>query len=281
MSHPRTLRFASALRSAGIAAGVSVGVAVGVLLGATKVANAQTSEQCNRGGGFGGNDVRGVYPNPKYDGRFTFARIAYAVSFGGRRGGGGGDPPWHHDYPKAERNFTRLLTQLSSVKGRTTESVVLTLDDPELFRFPIAYMSEPGYWYPNEFEVKGLREYLTKGGFLIFDDFYGNDIVNLQRQMERVLPNMRLIELGADHPIFDAFYRVRTLDFYHSYQCYKSEFYGIFVDNDPTKRMLAIVNQNSDMGETWEWSEYGMFPVSLTNETYKLGINYIIYSLTR
>jgi hypothetical protein len=234
------------------------------------------AQRCDRNAGVGGNPVRGVYPNPVYDGRLTFARIWYATGFGNR-----GDPPWHHDYNRAEQHFTKLLVNLTSVKARLTESSVLALDDPELLKYPIAYMSEPGFWGPSDSEVLGLRNYLKKGGFLIFDDFYGEHIVNLQQQMLRVLPGMKLIELDASHPIFDSFYRVRTFEFYHSYQCIKSEFYGIFEDNDPTKRMLAIVNQNSDLGEAWEWSDRGVFAVEVSNEAYKLGINYIIYALSR
>jgi hypothetical protein len=59
------------------------------------------------------------------------------------------------------------------------------------------------------------------------------------------------------------------------------EFYGYFEDNDPKKRMLAMVNFNSDLAEYWEWSATGQFSVDLTNEAYKLGVNYIIYGLTR
>ena len=254
---------------------------ISALAGALCVAtaSAQTSQQCAMNGARGGGYQRYVDPNPAYDGRVTFVRLWYATSLGGRRGGG--DTPWQHDYPRAERHFTRLLTELTAVKVRVDQSNVMALDDPDLFKHPIAYMSEPGHWYPSDSEVLGLRNYLLKGGFLIFDDFYGRDILNLQQQMLRVLPNMRLIELDTNHPVFDTFFRVRTLDYYHSYQCIKSVFYGIFQDNDPRKRMLAIVNDNSDMGEAWEWSAEGLFPVQMSNDMYKLGINYFMYALTR
>jgi hypothetical protein len=244
--------------------------------------DAQTAEQCALNGGRGGGYQRYVNPNPAYDGRVAFVRLWYATGGGGGGfRGGGRDTPWQHDYPRAERNFAQLITELTSVRFNKSESHVLALDDPELFKYPIAYMSEPGRWYPNENEVLSLRKYLLKGGFLIFDDFAGRDILNLQQQMLRVLPDMRLIELDAEHPVFDTFFRVRTLDYYHSYQCIKSVFYGIFEDNDPTKRMLAIVNDNSDLGEAWEWSAEGLFPIQVSNDSYKLGINYFIYALTR
>jgi hypothetical protein len=239
---------------------------------------AQATQRCAVGGG-GSSRSNGIDPNGKYDGRFSFLRVAYTETFSGR--GFSREPFWHHDYPRADRHFAKLLSELTTMKAQVSQSVVLTFDDPELFKFPVAYLSEPGHWYPNENEVKGLRAYLRKGGLLIFDDFFGQDIYNLQAQMTRVLPGMRLIELTADHPVFDSFYRVRTLDFYHPYYCYKSEFYGIFEDNDPRKRLLAIVNQNNDIGEAWEWSDQGMFPIDVSNDAYKLGINYVIYALTR
>jgi hypothetical protein len=248
-----------------------------IVFAITAPLSAGLAQRCDRSGGFAGNRVQGVYPNAQYDGRFIFARIAYGMSYGRMRG----EPPWHHDYNDAEHHFTKLLTNLTTIKAQTTQSSVLTLDDPELMKYPIAYMSEPGFWVPNENEVVGLRTYLKKGGFLIFDDFHDNDIYNLRDQMERVIPGMRLIEIPTNHPIFDSFYRVRTFEFYHSYYCVKSEFYGVFEDNDPTKLMLAIVNQNSDLGEAWEWSDRGVFAIDVSNEAYKLGINYIIYAMTR
>lgn len=254
-------------------------IALAISLAVTSAGAQANSRTCDRGAAVGGNRVQGVYPNAPYDGKFIFARIAYGTSIGGRFGRG--EPPWHHDYNEAEQHFTKLLINLTKIKAHTSQSSVFTLDDPELMRFPIAYMSEPGFWAPNEAEVLGLRNYLKKGGFLIFDDFYGNDIYQLIQSMERVIPGMKLIEIPTDHPIFDSFYRVRTFEFYHSYQCIKSEFYGIFEDNDPKKRLLAIVNQNSDLGEAWEWSDRGVFAIEVSNEAYKLGINYIIYAMTR
>jgi hypothetical protein len=61
----------------------------------------------------------------------------------------------------------------------------------------------------------------------------------------------------------------------------KSVFYGWFEDNDPKKRLLAIADYNNDLSEYWEFSDTGMFPINLSNEAYKIGVNYVIYALTR
>src|SRR5687768_6982661 len=97
-----------------------------------------------------------IEPNAGYDGRFTFARIRYTVY--GRSG-------WEFDYPTMERNLMLMMREVTALRPHVRESNIHTFDDPELLRYPIAYLSEPGYWIPSDSEVVGLRNYLAKGGF--------------------------------------------------------------------------------------------------------------------
>lgn len=220
-------------------------------------------------------------PNVPYDGRLTWVRIKYIMPEFGGGFRGGRDLPWSHDYPRGERHFTKIVSELSTARVRLNASNILTLDDPLLGRYPVAYMAEPGFWRPSDKEVLGLRNYLTKGGFIIFDDFAGEHWFNFESQMQKVLPNARAVELDLKHPIFDSFYRIKSLDYTHPYYRLKSVFYGYFEDNDPRKRLLAIVNYNNDLSEMWEFSDVGMFPLDMSNEAYKLGVNYVMYALTR
>ncbi len=99
--------------------------------------------------------------------------------------------------------------------------------------------------------------------------------------MRRVLPDHRLVRLDASHPIFHSFYEIESLDGYvHPYRGIPSSFYGIFEDNDPSKRLMIIANYDNDIGESWEFSDTGFIPIDITNEAYKLGINYIVYAMT-
>jgi hypothetical protein len=214
-----------------------------------------------------------------YDGRFTFARIRFEPAGGSRNFWGREDRKWDHDFPRAERNFARILTEVTAIRPYTAGGTVLALDDPELFKFPVAYLCEPGFWSPNEAEAAALGAYLTKGGFVIFDDFFGPHWDNFEASMRRVLPQGRLVRLDASHPIFDAFYRIQTLEM-ESYGRRAPEFWGIYEDNDPGKRLLAVANYNNDVGEDWEWSDTGQLPINLTNQAYKLGINYVVYAMT-
>jgi hypothetical protein len=192
------------------------------------------------------------------------------------------EPVWSHDYPRAEANFAKILAEVSSVRTRLKSSAVIGLDDPALFSHAVAYIVEVGYWVPNETEVQALRTWLQRGGFLIVDDFQGQDIVNFEQQMRRVLPDARLMPIPHDHPIFDAFYHFTAFeDVRHPYGGMQTTFAGIFEGNDPTARLMAVVNYNGDIAEYWEFADQGFMPIAMSNEAFKLGVNYIVYALTR
>ena len=217
--------------------------------------------------------------NTKYDGNFKFARIWYDAQTGFAFGGG--EPPWHHDYPYAELHLSALLNEVSFVRAFRDGGNVYRLGDPELLQYPIALMSEPGFWVPSDEEVESLRAYIEKGGFLIFDDFAGpRDMMNLQRQMMRAVPGLMPVELTREHGVFQSFFQTESLEMMHPYRNVPSSFFGFFEDNDPTKRMIGIANYNNDLGELWEFSAQGFYPVDLTNEAYKFGVNYVVYALT-
>ena len=224
-----------------------------------------------------GND----FGNTPYDGRFVFVRLRYDMSFNG--GFFQRDVPWAHDYPLAEHNLSKILEAVTTLDPHIVPNGgnVLELDDPELHKFPFAYMSEPGYWTLNDAEAKGLREYLQKGGFLVFDDFRGEHWYNFERQLRRVLPDARLLEIDITHPVFHAFFSVETLEMRQMYPPYPVRFFGVFEDNDPNGRLMIVANYNNDIGEYWEFSDTGYFPVDLTNESYEFGVNYVLYAMTR
>ena len=58
------------------------------------------------------------------------------------------------------------------------------------------------------------------------------------------------------------------------------EFYGIYEDNDPSKRLMVVIDYNTDIGDFMEWSGQGWFPVNVTNDAYKIAMNYIVYAMT-
>jgi hypothetical protein len=143
-------------------------------------------------------------------------------------------------------------------------------------------MSEPGNWTTDDAEAANLRAYLLKGGFIIFDDFEGDyDWQNLVTQMRRALPEHHFIRLDVTHPIFQSFFSLKTLNIPHPMSPgLEPVFFGLFEDNDPSGRMLAIANWNNDIGDYWEWSAEGLYGDAPTNDAYRLGVNYLVYEMT-
>ncbi len=227
--------------------------------------------------------------NAPYDGRFTFARVRYTPAPGGNWAGG--RPSWVHGYPLAEMNLLQIMKEVSLLDAQTEAMNVVTLDDPALFTYPIAYIIEVGWWTMSDREVAGLRAYLQKGGFLIVDDFKvagwrglpGGGWQPFEENVKRVLPGAQFFDMSPSDPIFHSFFEVtpQTLDdFPQAYTYGKAIFRGVYEDNDPKKRLLMIVNYNTDVSQYWEWSGRGLRPFDDTNEAYKLGVNYLIYGLT-
>jgi hypothetical protein len=215
----------------------------------------------------------------KYDGQFTFVRLRWQSGGGGFRRGGFSDA-WNHDFPRAEQNLVTILRELTLIDANREGSLILTLDDPQLFKYPIVYMWEPGFWTMSDHEAQRFREYLLKGGFAIFDDFEETQLYNLEAQMRRVLPEARFVKLDETHKVFDSFFRMTTIYFPHPMYGILPTYYGIFEENDPSRRLLAIANHNNDVAEYWEFAGQGFFPVDPSNEAYKLGVNYMLYGLT-
>ena len=216
--------------------------------------------------------------NVRYDGRFVFVRMSYpATNFGRNQ-----PPPWAHDYYQGEYHFLKIMQAVTNVPVHIDESSIMSFGDKELFKFPVAYLVEPGFWYLSPDEVTNLRDYLLKGGFLIVDDFPQRGWGQFELQMSRVFPEGKWIQLDNTHPIFHSFFELNDItSIPTAYNLGTGpQFWALFEDNDPKKRMLCIANYMNDLSEFWEFSEEGRYIVSDSNLAYKFGVNEFIYALT-
>jgi hypothetical protein len=219
-----------------------------------------------------------------YDGRFTFVRLRWRSGTFGVPPRGVGVNYWIHEFPRAEQNLMRILDDITLIDANAQGSLVLSLDDPSLFHYPIAMLWEPGYWLMTDKEAGRLREYMLKGGFVIFNDFELDQWDNFEAQMRRVMPDGRWIRLDGTHPVFKTFFGLKRVDFPHPPNHhlfgFQPLYYGLFENNDPAGRMLAIANYNTNLAEYWQMAGSGFFPIDSSNEAFKLGVNYMLYAMT-
>jgi hypothetical protein len=223
-------------------------------------------------------------PNIPYDGRFTFARLRYTTGPGGYYYQG--LPAWAHGYPRAEHHLMKIMKELSFLAPHIDESNVFGLNDPDLFKYPVVFITEAGFWVFDDKEVDNLRAYLQKGGFVIVDDSRsdrrgGGGYAHFEMMMRRVMPDGLFIDLDPSHPIFHSFFEINSFEIIpQAYDAARPVLRGLFENNDPKKRLMMMVNFETDVSHFWEFSDSGFAPVEESNEAYKLGVNYLVYGLT-
>ena len=226
---------------------------------------------------------------------FTFVRIRYRTH--GFRAHAYGSQRWATDFPDADLNFSWRLQQMTSMKV-DPDGLVLEITDPELFRHPFIYISEPGDLGFSEEELPILRRYLLNGGFLMADDFWGEDEwANFAEEMKRVFPERDFADLPRTHPLFHCVFdlpidlnlqvpnvRTGTMSQFDGVTWEREDAHDVHIRGlfDDKGRMMVVACHNTDNGDGWERegeNEY-FFREFSEKKSYPLGINIVVYSMT-
>jgi hypothetical protein len=219
---------------------------------------------------------------------FTFVRIIY----GGRR-----TRAWATDFPDADLNFSWRLQQMTSLKVDPAPKI-LEITDPLLFRYPFIYIVEPGNLSFTDEEIPILRRYLLNGGFLMLDDFWGDDEWdNVAMWMKKVFPERDFVDLPRSHPVFHTVFNLpETLNL----QCpnimvgtasqqtgvtwERSDAHDVHIRgiSDDKGRLMVLACHNTDNGDGWEREGENVYYFREFSEkkAYPLGINIIFYVMT-
>jgi hypothetical protein len=220
---------------------------------------------------------------------FTFARVRYDS------GGGWGRGKWATDYPESDYNFSYRLQEMTAIEV-APEPVVVSLTDKELFQYPFLYMIEVGELYFDDDEVEALRSYLLRGGFLMVDDFWGEEEYdNFEFELGRIFPDRKLAEIPLEHAIFNCVFKLKERPQIPSInQAMWGRRQGITWEREDAKevhyqalyddkgRMMCIVCHNTDLGDGWEREGENEWYFKEFSEkyAYPLGINIVFYALT-
>ena len=111
-----------------------------------------------------------------------------------------------------------IMSSVSYLGPHIEEINTLALDDPEIAKYPLLYLIEPGWWQMTDSEAIALRAFIEKGGFVIVDDFkptgfQGCDCwEHFEANMKRILPEARILDIDASHPIFHSFFEINSFD---------------------------------------------------------------------
>ncbi len=236
---------------------------------------------------------------PFPDNRFTFCRVRYtSFSEPNSRHNIG---RWATDYPESDAHFSMRLAELTTLeipkrKDGHFEHVVVSLTDKELFNYPFVYLIEPGELVFQDDEIEPLRNYLLRGGFMMVDDFWGEEEwANWEMEISRVFPpeEYPIVDIPLSHPIFNIVFKleekpqVPTAWFWMRSGGQTSErhdskevhYRGIF---DKKGRLMMVICHNTDIGDGWEreGENEAYFTEISAKKAYPMGINIVVYAMT-
>jgi hypothetical protein len=239
-------------------------------------------------------------PGGNEQAEFSWSRLEYTSGmgeggyggFGGGYGRGGfGRATWSRDYPKADRQFLIALNRLTRIEGRSSEQVV-SVDSDELFNYPFMYAVQVQTWTFTDDEAKRLREYMLKGGFLMVDDFHGtDDWEGFMEGLRQIFPDAQrwpVVDLTDKDEIFHVLYdmddrfQVPGEQYVNSGRTYEKDGYVAKwrgVRDDDGRVMLAICH-NMHLGDAWEWADDPAYPEQFASMAFRVGLNYVMYSMT-
>jgi len=259
-----------------------------------------------RGGGRRGGGGRGGEPDPRNvergnvprwdldpgfkDDCFTFVRIKYRSTINRT------SYAWWTDFPDADLNFSWRLSQLTSLKV-DPDGRVIDITDDALFDYPFAVMSGVPAIVINDEEAAVLRRYMLNGGFILVDDFWGDDNYEhfYNEVVKQAFPEREPVELPLEHPIFHCVYdlkekpQIPNVGFAtrnrdtgitsEDPEGKPASYRGLFDDKG---RLMMLICHNTDLGDGWEEeaTDPWYFKEFSEKKAYPLGINIIFYVMT-
>ena len=226
---------------------------------------------------------------------WTRARLRYPSVYGRYRGE---DLNWTIDYPRSDRHLLQGIRRLTRIDTRSVEQVVDLEPDTDIYNWPMVYAVEVGHWLLPDDQVARLREFLLRGGFLMVDDFHGDQPYHnvpsewqvFLHSMQKVFPDRPIVDIQNDDPIFHTVYdlddrfQVPGWQYNFSGRTYEAgetgrvaHWRGIYDDKG---RVMVAICHNMDLGDAWEWSDDPRYPEKFARLAYQIAVNYFIYDLT-
>ncbi len=224
---------------------------------------------------------------------WTFARLMYPPGpLDGYRPRFQGDwrkglSLWTQDYPAADRKLADAMRRLTRIDSRSVEESVNLDDGDEVYNWPWLYAVQVGEWGLTDEQAHKLRDYLLRGGFFMADDFHGSEEqAFFEKTMHTVFPDRPIEDIPDNDPIFHTVYdldqRIQVPGAEHLATGYKKD--GRIARwraiRDDKGRIMVAITQNSDIGDSWEWSDSRRYPEKFAAMGLRIGVNYTVYAMT-
>ena len=214
-----------------------------------------------------------MFPNEPPPTELVIARWEYTAR--GKFNGTG----WSHNYPNSDSHFAQVISEATNIDVKNASYRIVELGSPEVFNYPFAVVSEPGEMDLTDHEVQNLREFIDRGGFVLMDDFDGSrDLATLERNLHMAFPDRDLVRMTIDQEIFNVFYRIDALNVISPYVVEGEPVFYSLKNKDG--KIGVIAAYNNDLENFWDYIDRGEYPLKPSIEAFRLGINFVVYSMS-
>ena len=189
----------------------------------------------------------------------------------------------------AEYHFSQAVERLTRIDVHPDGHVVSPNSD-DLFDYPWLYAVEVWSWTFNDSQASRMREHLLRGGFLMVDDFHGQDEWQLfVAGMRTIFPDRPIEDVPANDAVYSLAYEIGERlqvpgpGYMSSGLTYERSdgvtphWRGI---RDADGRWMVLISHNIDYGEGWEQADNPAYPQPFTRQAYEVAVNYLIYGMT-
>ena len=234
-------------------------------------------------------------------GEWTFARLMYPTTevrvdwqseykrgFDWRQG----TTNWTIDYPRSDRHLAAAIRRLTRIEARSVEQPINLDEDDDVFNYAWLYAVEVGHWQLTDPQIAKFREFLLRGGFFMCDDFHAsNEWDVFIYTMNKVFPDKTIVDIPDKDAIFhtvfdlDDRYQVPGMQYVRSHKVYEKDavtgspahWRGIYDDKG---RLMVVICHNMDLGDSWENADDPDYPQQFSALGIRIGVNYLVYSMT-
>jgi len=197
---------------------------------------------------------------------FYFTQGTYQLAF--LKYSGGGD---YYANPTALPNLITFCNQ--NLNTNISKDVpYVDVGSKDLFRYPFIHMTGHGNVVFSNSEAENLRNYLLSGGFLHIDDNYGMDEF-IRVELKKVFPNVELVELPSNHPIFSQKYTFNGLPKIHEHDGKRAQAFGIIIEG----RLVCLYTHETDLSDGWEDAAVHNDSPEKRKEALQMGANILMY----
>lgn len=236
--------------------------------------------------------------NPEFrEDTFTFARLKFEPDRAERGYRFGGGRLWDDDSPEADLNLIFRLYEVTSLKVQPGLHYI-DITTKDLAKYPFVYLAAAGRAVLTDEEAAALRRYLLNGGFLMADDFWGdNQWEHFLEQMRQVLPRREPVELALTNRIFHTVFDFKKQpqipsvgafiqtgesfdpEWPYDQKNHEPHYYAIY---DDKQRMIALLCHNNHYGDGWEHEGHDETYFDRFSEpmAYPMLINILVYTMT-